>query len=87
VPIEGRPADVVAVVEENRSYLGLTLVPKLLLTFEPGVLIGPKDVERYRGEFANLEVRPAGKGLHYVQEDEPETIGRAIADWRRRKLS
>lgn len=87
VPIEGKPADVGAVVEENRAYLGLTLVPKLLLTFEPGVLIRPKDVERYRSEFANLEIRPAGKGLHYVQEDEPETIGKAIADWRRRKLN
>jgi haloalkane dehalogenase len=35
----------------------------------------------------HLEIAAAGKGLHYVQEDEPETIARLVAEWRRRVLS
>jgi len=29
----------------------------------------------------NLTVVDGGFGMHYVQEDQPETIGHAIAEW------
>src|SRR4029453_12638691 len=37
--------------------------------------------------FRNLEVRPLGGGSHFVQADQPEAIGDAIREWRRRILS
>ena len=33
---------------------------------------------------SNIQTQFIGAGLHYVQEDQPEMIGRTIADWRRR---
>ena len=35
----------------------------------------------------NLEVRQLGRGSHFVQEDQPEAIGDAIREWRRRVLA
>ena len=40
-----------------------------------------------REHVAALEVADGGKGLHYVQEDAPDTIARLVAEWRRRVLS
>ena len=87
LPIEGEPADVVEAVRANAAYLSSSEVPKLLLTFEPGAIMRPELVEWCRANLKNLEIHPAGKGLHFVQEDEPDTIGRAIAEWRSRVLA
>jgi haloalkane dehalogenase len=32
----------------------------------------------------NIETHYLGAGQHYLQEDHPETIGKAVQDWRRR---
>jgi haloalkane dehalogenase len=29
----------------------------------------------------NLETIDLGQGIHYLQEDHPEAIGKALADW------
>lgn len=86
LPIEGKPADVVEAIKANAAYLSSSPVPKLLLTFEPGAIMSAGLVEVCRANFKNLEIRPAGKGLHFVQEDEPEAIGKAVAEWRSRVL-
>lgn len=86
LPIEGRPADVIEMIARNERYLSAAPVPKLLLTFEPGAIMRPELAQWCRERFANLEVKPCGKGLHFVPEDEPDSIGRAIADWLKRKL-
>ena len=59
-------------------------VPKLLLTADPGVLVPAPLVTWCREHLPNLEVVELGPGLHYLQEDHPDAIGRAIADWIRR---
>jgi haloalkane dehalogenase len=46
----------------------------------------PEIVEWCRTTIRNLEIRPVGKGLHFVQEDAPEAIGDTIAEWRTRVL-
>jgi len=84
LPIEGQPADVVEAIKANAEYLRSSPVPKLLLTFEPGAILRSELVEWCRANFRNLEIRAAGKGMHFVQEDEPETIGKTIAAWRSR---
>ncbi len=86
LPINGHPTEVIQVIRENAAYLSSSPVPKLLLTFEPGVVMHPVMVELCRKNFRNLEISPIGKGLHFVQEDEPEAIGDAIAQWRKRVL-
>jgi haloalkane dehalogenase len=87
LPIEGEPADVIRVIEENARWLGESDVPKLLLTFDPGALVTAPAVERLRPRIRNLEIRKIGAGLHYVQEDHPGPIAEAIRDWRRRVVS
>jgi haloalkane dehalogenase len=61
-------------------------VPKLLLAFGPGAILGPELVDYCRGNIRNLEICHLGPGSHFVQEDAPEAIGDAIREWRRRAL-
>jgi pimeloyl-ACP methyl ester carboxylesterase len=82
-----KPINVVAAVEAYDEWLASsTDVPKLLLTFEPGAIMSEPVVAWCKDHLAALEVVPAGKGIHFVQEDEPEAIARIVGDWRRRVL-
>ena len=87
IPIDGQPADVVETVEAYDEWLASsTEVPKLLLTFETGAIMSEPVVRWCRENVAALEVVAAGEGIHFVQEDEPDTIARTVGDWRRRTL-
>jgi haloalkane dehalogenase len=87
IPIDGEPTDVVEMVEAYDRWLGSSPdIPKLLLTFEPGALMCEPVVRWCRDNVAALDVVAAGKGIHFVQEDEPEAIARAVSEWRRRTL-
>jgi haloalkane dehalogenase len=88
LPIDGEPADVVEMVNAYGRWLASSDdVPKLLLTFEPGAIMSEPVVQWCRTNMAALEVVSAGKGIHFVQEDEPEAIARIIGEWRRRVLA
>ena len=88
LPIEGEPADVVDLVEAYDRWLGSSPdVPKLLLTFEPGAIVGESVVEWCRSKVSSLEIQACGRGIHFVQEDEGPAIAEAIASWRRRALA
>ena len=53
-------------------------VPKLFVNSEPGGLTGSlRDFCRTWSAQREVTVR----GLHFLQEDSPHEIGRAIADW------
>jgi haloalkane dehalogenase len=82
IPIEGEPADVVAVVEDYARWLSASEVPKLFVNAEPGsILVGrQREVCRRWPNQAEVTVR----GLHFVQEDSPDEIGRAVAEFVRR---
>ena len=79
IPIEGDPADVVEIVSGYSEWLTQTPIPKLFIDAEPGaILAGP--ARDYVRSWPNLtEVTIAG--VHFVQEDSPDEIGRAVADW------
>ena len=80
IPIDGEPADVAAIVAAYADWLATSDVPKLFLKAEPGLLVsGGTNLEFARGLPAQTEVTVAG--LHFVQEDSPDEIGRAIAGW------
>ena len=79
IPIEGEPADVVAIVVASADWL-TSSVPKLFFRAEPGAILGnEEDLAFIRKLPALTEVKVAGR--HFVQEDSPDDIGRAIAAW------
>ena len=82
IPVDGQPPDVVEIVQAYGDWLARSPVPKLFVNAEPGaILTGPqRDLCR---TFPNQE-EVTVKGVHFVQEDSPDEIGTAIADWYRR---
>ena len=80
IPIEGEPADVAAIVNAYADWLATSNVPKLFLKAEPGAILANGTVLDFvRSLPAQTEVTVAG--VHFVQEDSPDEIGRAIAGW------
>lgn len=81
IPIDGEPADVVEIVAAYGRWLDTSPVPKLFVNADPGaILIGPqREFCRRWPNQREITVR----GSHFIQEDSPEEIGRAIADWLR----
>ena len=81
IPIEGEPADVTEIVGAYNGWLQETHLPKLLFHADPGALIPAPMVDWARSALSNLETVDLGEGIHYVQEDHPDTIGREVARW------
>jgi haloalkane dehalogenase len=80
IPIEGEPADVAEIAAAYAKWLATSNVPKLFVKAEPGLLIASgANLDFARGLPAQTEVTVAG--VHYLQEDSPDEIGQAIADW------
>lgn len=79
IPIAGEPADVVEIVGQYNAWLAETPIPKLFINAEPGALIvGPvRDMVRSWPNLSEVSVA----GTHFIQEDSPEEIGKAISDW------
>ena len=79
IPIDAEPADVVAIVNDYAGWLATSTVPKLLVVAEPGAILRGPQLEFARSWPNQQEVTVAGN--HFVQEDSPDQIGVAIADW------
>jgi haloalkane dehalogenase len=79
IPIEGEPADVVAIAERYSKWLEKSAVPKLFINADPGAILTGAQREYCRKWPNQREVTV--KGVHFIQEDSPHEIGRAIADW------
>ena len=47
-------------------------------------LRGPAAAELMRYNYRNVEIDFVGYGGHYIQEDNPQAIGRGIVEWHRR---
>jgi haloalkane dehalogenase len=82
IPIEGEPADVVKVVDKYVAWLARAAVPKLFINAEPGSILTGRQRELCRAWPNQTEVTV--KGLHFLQEDSPDAIGGAVADFVRR---
>ena len=80
IPIEGEPADVAEIVDAYHRYLETSAVPKLLLYAQPGAIIGEDEVAWCR-TLSNLTAVDVGAGLHFLPEDRPHEIGRALRVW------
>ncbi len=81
IPIDGEPADVHEIVESYARWLAGSDLPKLFVNAEPGIVLagGNRDFCRTWPNQREVTV----PGIHFIQEDSPDEIGRAIADWYR----
>ena len=82
IPIEGEPAEVVDVVENYAAWLSEAELPKLFINAEPGSILVGRQREFCRAWPNQTEVTV--KGFHFLQEDSPDAIGQAVADFVRR---
>jgi haloalkane dehalogenase len=82
IPIDGEPADVVAVVNDYSSWLAESDIPKLFVNAEPGFVARGHIRELIR-TWPNL-TETTVNGIHFVQEDSPDEIGTAIAEFVRK---
>ncbi len=81
IPIDGEPADVHEIVSGYSAWLQQSDVPKLFVNAEPGAIIQDATREFCR-TFPN-QTEVTVKGVHFIQEDSPDEIGRSIANWYR----
>ncbi len=81
IPIEGEPEDVHGIVEAYSKWMGQSDIPKLFVNAEPGAILRGRQRELCRSWPNQVETTVAG--THFIQEDSPDEIGRAVADWYR----
>ena len=80
IPFDGEPADVAATVQRYADWLaGSDQLPKLFINADPGVILVGAQREFCRTWPNQREVTV--QGLHFIQEDSPDAIGQAIAEW------
>jgi len=84
IPIEGEPEDVCEIVQRYGDWLATAPVPKLFVNAEPGAILTGPQREFCRSWPNQSEVTV--KGSHFIQEDSPDEIGQAIADWLRSRV-
>jgi len=79
IPIEGRPADVIKIVEGYSRFLAQSDIPKLFVNADPGSILVGRQREVCRAWPNQTEITV--KGLHFLQEDSPDEIGKAVAEF------
>ena len=79
LPIDGEPADVVALVENYAKFMATSAIPKFLILGEPGGIFSGKARELPRTWRNQREI--IVKGIHHLQEDSPAEIGTALLEF------
>jgi haloalkane dehalogenase len=79
IPISGKPVEVVSIVQDYADWLTETELPKLFINANPGAILIGEQREYCRGWKNQTEVTVVGS--HFIQEDSPNEIGAALADW------
>lgn len=79
IPFDGWPEHVNNVVEANEEWLRGPDIPKLFINAAPGSILVGRQREVCRSWENQVEVTVPG--IHFVQEDSGQEIGRHIRDW------
>ncbi len=79
IPIDGEPADVAAELAENVDFLSKNSAPKLFISADPGMMVTGPVADLCRSFPNTTEV--SVPGAHYIQEDSPDQIGQALAQF------
>lgn len=83
IPFDGKPKNVHDAVTSYHNWLKQTKIPKICFYANPGLIIQKNDISWIKDNFQNIETINLGKGLHFIQEDHPHTIGFELAKWYR----
>jgi haloalkane dehalogenase len=78
LPFDGEPADVTEIVTAYGEWLSSSSIPKFFIHSEPGTMT-PSTLEFCRTWPAQSEITVRGR--HYPQEDSPDEVGQALANW------
>ena len=81
VPLGGKPKEVMEVVNAYSKWLQETEIPKLYFYATPGAANLSDTVAWVKANFSNLETVHVGEGLHFIQEDQPDVIGKTTSLW------
>ncbi|MDK2596826.1 haloalkane dehalogenase [Pseudoalteromonas obscura] len=84
LPIAREPAQTDCLMRGIKRYMGKTDMPILYIYGSPSVDNSPQVLKWYVENIDELETAYVGQGLHYLPEDQPDAIGRALEDWLRR---
>ncbi len=79
IPIGGEPADVTRIVEDYAQWMTENDLPKLFINADPGAILTGDNRAFCRTWKNQTEVTV--KGSHFVQEDSPDEIGKAVSKW------
>lgn len=79
IPVAGEPANIVALVERYADWLKDSPLPKLFINAEPGSILVGAQREFCRSWPNQTEVTV--NGVHFIQEDSADEIGKAVAIW------
>jgi len=79
IPIDGEPEHMVQLVEDYGRFMAESPMPKLFINAEPGSILTGRPREFCRSWPNQQEVTV--RGLHFIQEDSPQDIGRATRQW------
>ncbi len=79
LPIDGEPGEVVEIIKSYGQWLCETDLPKLFINADPGAILTGKAREFCRSWPNQEEITV--KGNHFIQEDSPDEIGEAVAEF------
>jgi len=79
LPIDGDPQTVARIVEAYGAFLAGSQLPKLFINADPGALLTGRLRDFCRTWPNQIEITVSG--LHFAQEDSPQDIGHAVADF------
>jgi haloalkane dehalogenase len=85
LPIEGKPEDVVKIVESYARWLSTSPIPKLFINGDPGGFLIGAQREFCRAWPNQQEITV--NGAHFLQEDSPVEVGEATARFVARVLA
>ena len=78
LPFDGEPAEVTQIVTTYGEWLATSSIPKFFVHAEPGMMT-PSALDFCRTWPAQSEITVHGR--HYPQEDAPDEVGQALANW------
>lgn len=79
IPLDGEPPDVDSIVREYSAWMAVNEVPKLFIEANPGAILRG-ELRDYARTWKN-QTEVTVTGIHFIQEDSPAEIGRAISTW------
>ena len=79
IPIDGEPADMVALIADVGQWMATNDLPKLFIHADPGAILQGAQLDFCR-TFANQREVDV-EGTHFIQEEQPAAISAALADW------